>query len=518
MSEIKFGWDYWDYSRQPDIRKIIKKDFNGFSPDGVYPNDSDTLPLFDSNYQPTNAWHNIYNILQHHYDGYTELENKDTIEYIKNNESFIYVIATNGGPVTWCGGDTERNTLFHNIKEHTKEHIRKGKVLITIDLSFEGFPIDGTDKLSILDMGKQPHLAETVHKRAEEEKFPLENIVFLSGNYKDVEYYKNWCKRNKIKTPMNWILLDWCERAISSDYKHLTDRFEDHFNYKKDNINNLKHYLCLCRRLKTSRLFHHLGLNYFNLLDKGSVSCILPRREVSHLFPELNIDKSKMEMNNAGVMTFSDCANLEDYEFNKTLKDGEMLYGVVDEFYTRFKHFGVLGRTRDLIKVRGRDNIRDFVKKLPLIVDRKTHDTLDSFHHWDSKLYKDTMFSYIYETWSMSTNMVFFSEKIYKAILNFHPFLGMINSETLKFMRRNGYKSFSPFIEESYDEEGDPDIRSELLLKEMVRLCEMPINKMLDWYGDQSDILVHNYDIFMTNTRLEESAEQFLNVWERVDE
>ena len=367
-------------------------------------------------------------------------------------------------------------------------------------------------------MGKQPHLAETVHKRAEEEKFPLENIVFLSGNYKDVEYYKNWCKRNKIKTPMNWILLDWCERAISSDYKHLTDRFEDHFNYKKDNINNLKHYLCLCRRLKTSRLFHHLGLNYFNLLDKGSVSCILPRREVSHLFPELNIDKSKMEMDHAGTKTFSDCASIEDYEFNKTLKDSEMLYEVAEEFYTRLKHFGVLGCTKDLIKVRGRDNIRDFVKKLPLIVDRKTHDTLDSFHHWDSKLYKDTMFSYIYETWSMSTNMVFFSEKIYKAILNFHPFLGMINSETLKFMRRNGYKSFSPFIEESYDEEGDPDIRSELLLKEMVRLCEIPINKMLDWYGDQSDILIHNYDIFMTNTRLEESAEQFLNVWERVDE
>jgi len=51
----------------------------------------------------------------------------------------------------------------------------------------------------------------------------------------------------------------------------------------------------------------------------------------------------------------------------------------------------------------------------------------------------------------------------------------------------------------------------------MVRLCEMPINKMLDWYGDQSNILIHNYDIFMTNTRLEESAEQFLNVWEKVD-
>ena len=41
---------------------------------------------------------------------------------------------------------------------------------------------------------------------------------------------------------------------------------------------------------------------------------------------------------------------------------------------------------------------------------------------------------------------------------------------------------------------------------------------MLDWYGDQSDILIHNYDVFMINTHLEKSTEQFLKIWERVDE
>ena len=518
MRDMRFGWDYWNYSKQPEIKDIIQRDFSGFSPDGVYPNDSDTLPLFDSNYQPTNAWHNIVNIVDQHIEPTHTIINKDTVDFIKDNETFVYIVATNGGPELWCGGTTERNTLFHNIKEHTKEYIRKGKVLLTIDLSFEGFPMDGTDKLSTFDMGPNPHLAETVHKRAEEEKFPIENIVFLSANHKDPENYKKWCEENNIKIPMNWILLDWCERAISSDYKRLTDRFEDHFNYKKDNLDKMKHYLCLCRRLKTPRLFHHLALNYFNLLDKGSVSCILPRREISYLFPELNIDKSKLEMDHAGTKTFSDCANLEDYEFNKTLKDNEILEGIVEDFYARLKHLEVMGRTKYLYKVRSRDNIRDFLKKLPLIVDRKTHDTLDSFHHWDSKLYKDTMFSYIYETWSLSTNMVFFSEKIYKAILNFHPFLGMINSDTLKFMRENGYKSFSPFIDEIYDGVQDPDVRSELLLKEIQRLCEIPINKMLDWYGDQSDILIHNYDVFMTNKHLEVSTKQFLKIWERVDE
>ena len=39
-------------------------------------------------------------------------------------------------------------------------------------------------------MGDYPHLAEVVHRRAEKEKFPIENIAFLSGNHKDTETYK----------------------------------------------------------------------------------------------------------------------------------------------------------------------------------------------------------------------------------------------------------------------------------------------------------------------------------------
>ena len=181
MKKIKFGWDYWNYSRQPEIREIIKKDFSGFSPDYTWQNDSDTLPLFDSNHQPTNAWHNIVPIFDHHIKN-SEVTHKDVTDYIDDDESFVYVISTNGGPQLWCGEDSERNTLFHNIKEHTKEHIRKGKVLVVIDLSFEGFCIDSSDKYSKTEMGGYPHLAEVVHRRAEKEKFPIENIAFLSGN------------------------------------------------------------------------------------------------------------------------------------------------------------------------------------------------------------------------------------------------------------------------------------------------------------------------------------------------
>ena len=121
MKKIKFGWDYWNYSRQPEIREIIKKDFSGFSPDYTWQNDSDTLPLFDSNHQPTNAWHNIVPIFDHHIKN-SEVTHKDVTDYIDDDESFVYVISTNGGPQLWCGEDSERNTLFHNIMpKHTNK-------------------------------------------------------------------------------------------------------------------------------------------------------------------------------------------------------------------------------------------------------------------------------------------------------------------------------------------------------------------------------------------------------------
>jgi hypothetical protein len=112
--------------------------------------------------------------------------------------------------------------------------------------------------------------------------------------------------------------------------------------------------------------------------------------------------------------------------------------------------------------------------------------------------------------------MVFYSEKIYKCILNYHPILTLANPQTIEFFKKNGYKSFSPWINEDYDKEHDPDVRSELLLKEMVRLCDMPINKLLDWYGEQSDILIHNYNQFMNNTHLEKSGAEFLKVYDKV--
>ena len=50
---------------------------------------------------------------------------------------------------------------------------------------------------------------------------------------------------------------------------------------------------------------------------------------------------------------------------------------------------------------------------------------------------------------------IFITEKILKPIINLHPFILVENHCTLKKMREYGFKTFTPFIDESYDEIGD---------------------------------------------------------------
>jgi len=60
MNKLYFGWDYYNYSQQPDVNKVIRDKFQDFRPDRTYPNDSDTLPLFNDEYMVTNPWHQLF--------------------------------------------------------------------------------------------------------------------------------------------------------------------------------------------------------------------------------------------------------------------------------------------------------------------------------------------------------------------------------------------------------------------------------------------------------------------------
>ena len=68
------------------------------------------------------------------------------------------------------------------------------------------------------------------------------------------------------------------------------------------------------------------------------------------------------------------------------------------------------------------------------------------------KHYQETFLSIVSET-IYDGRLNFFSEKICKPLINLHPFILMSTPYSLKFLKKFGFKTFHPFINEQYDKE-----------------------------------------------------------------
>ena len=96
------------------------------------------------------------------------------------------------------------------------------------------------------------------------------------------------------------------------------------------------------------------------------------------------------------------------------------------------------------------------------------------------------------------SSCLFLSEKVFKPILFKKPFLVLSSIHTLSYLRKLGFKTFEPVIDESYDFETDNVIRTLKVLQEVKKLCSMS-HVMLRKKLDQLDeILEYNHNHFMS--------------------
>jgi hypothetical protein len=85
------------------------------------------------------------------------------------------------------------------------------------------------------------------------------------------------------------------------------------------------------------------------------------------------------------------------------------------------------------------------------------------------------------------------TEKVFKPIANFQPFLFLAYPGALKVLKNLGFRTFDNFIDESYDDEIDESVRSNMIYQEITRLCSMSVEEIHSWYWSMKDILIHNY-------------------------
>jgi nucleoside-diphosphate-sugar epimerase len=109
--------------------------------------------------------------------------------------------------------------------------------------------------------------------------------------------------------------------------------------------------------------------------------------------------------------------------------------------------------------------------------------------------YHDTFISVVTETLT-DNNTLFLSEKIFKPLSLGHPFIVLGNKNTLKKLKELGYKTFSKWIDESYDEKDTMEERSLLITKEIKKLTTKSIDELKQIREDMYDICLHNQNNF----------------------
>jgi hypothetical protein len=112
--------------------------------------------------------------------------------------------------------------------------------------------------------------------------------------------------------------------------------------------------------------------------------------------------------------------------------------------------------------------------------------------------YTDTYFHIISETsfYGPIDNSPFFSEKTYRPIINLQPFIMVGDFGSLQQLKRLGFKTFSPYIDESYDLEPDYSTRMQMIQKEILKLNALSLTELHNLYYSMTDILIYNRDHF----------------------
>jgi len=114
-----------------------------------------------------------------------------------------------------------------------------------------------------------------------------------------------------------------------------------------------------------------------------------------------------------------------------------------------------------------------------------------------------TIHPYSYRSlWHVVTETVFYdkklhlTEKIFKPIVTKRPFILCGAPYNLAYLKSYGFKTFDRWIDESYDNEEDPDIRIHLICKELKKLCSLPMSDIYSMHEEMKTILEYNHSHF----------------------
>lgn len=283
------------------------------------------------------------------------------------------------------------------------------------------------------------------HDECTEYGIPPMAILYITGNIIANDQYQDWASDAGIATRINVIPYTHFEKSVQfmAGIKEIEIDFDNSLHYKKSRLSQIKTYVCMQRAERTHRNWIYYYLYKEHLLDHGLVS----------------------------MNTFDpNCQKFAD-------------------------------------RILPVDQIEQMLALLPLTIYDTPNNIKNDNYYIDrifEEVYYDTWVSVISEaSFEDESHTLFISEKTFKSIVCYHPFIIAGNKGSLKKLRDMGYKTFSGFIDESYDDLDTFD-RLEAIIKSIKKITEI-VDKTA-WFESMKDILIHNYNTLMKNTKSLNSA------------
>ena len=332
------------------------------------------------------------------------------------------------------------------------------------------------------------------------------NILLIEGRTKlesllnIPETVYNFIKNNDIKLLFTSIP-DPCNEAT---YKFA-------FKYIKEKLPSNKYYIIDSNR----RLKDILSFDFF--IEES----IINRNQFFKPYPtDLGYISEKIELNE-----LDGYRNKKFISFNRSV-DKEHRLSLLNEYLTgnySDSYFSFLLKVEGYSHVYTLDgstpkiDINFFNKHIPIELDTQKISDKSDFRVNDAfkkELFLDSCINLVTES-SFELNELFISEKILKPIINYQPFIVFSSYGYLKHLKTYGFKTFSDFWDESYDDIENPNRRFFALLKLVRSLNDKSIDELNELYKNVKHICIYNRQLWdnLKIDTLEKILKNIENEW-----
>ena len=148
----------------------------------------------------------------------------------------------------------------------------------------------------------------------------------------------------------------------------------------------------------------------------------------------------------------------------------------------------------------------------PIKIDVDNFDDIVATSHTYKSTYMNSYINLVSEC-ALAEQCIYFSEKTWKPLAQLQPAIFMNTPGSLAKLRELGYKTFSPFIDESYDEIEHPVERLKAISNEVKRICKKPIEEVHEWYYSILDDLLYNQKRLLTLPRGTTQENVYDGIW-----